>query len=107
MAAVGEVETTWYESLSLIAWDQLPPMIWVLVVTMLRHKEGELILMTADLVNYNSCLWMIQCSSQSMKRSQFMGGGTTLVSPLTPGWRIRIRGHVLIPNYLCDIERRR
>ena len=24
------------------------------LVTMLQHKEGELILMTADLVNYNS-----------------------------------------------------
>lgn len=34
------------------------------LVTMLQHKEGELILMTADLVNYNSCP---VASLQSMK----------------------------------------
>ena len=92
MMLVDEIETTWYESLSLIAWEQLPPMIWVLLGgnNVTRHKEGELILMIADLVNYNSCLWMIQFLYQSMKRSQFMVGGDNISVASHPGPRISI-----------------
>ena len=52
------VETTCYESLvSLIAWDNVSArLLPVILVTMLRHKDGELIVIIADLVNYNSCL---------------------------------------------------
>ena len=57
MVVVG-VETTCYESLvSLIAWDNVSArLLPVILVTMLRHKDGELIVIIADLVNYNSCL---------------------------------------------------